>query len=402
MSLTDNGSLVRRLLSRNMSMAQICGYAFSSLIGLSIVLTAIQFYRDASGIFKDGETNAMQQDFIVVSKQVGLTERNVSFSPDEINDIKAQPWVNSIGAFTASRFKATIGVDFAGRGMTTESFFESIPDKFFDRLPDDWHFDPELGERADVPIILSRDYLALYNFGFASTRGLPTLREGEIGMIPLVVNLYGADGHVTRMRGHIAGFSSRINTIAVPEAFMQWANGKFAPASRSNDVQPSRLVLEINTPGDPAIASYMERNSLDIAGDKLDNGTAAYFLRVMTAVVIAVGAIISALAFFILMLSIYLLLQKNREKLHQLMLLGYSPAQTAVPYVALILIVNSSVLILASVTAVAASSMWAEALRSLDAEPVSATPTIATGLVIMTIVSVINIMSVRKRIRNDF
>jgi len=96
MSLTDNGSLVRRLLSRNMSMAQICGYAFSSLIGLSIVLTAIQFYRDASGIFKDGETNAMQQDFIVVSKQVGLTERNVSFSPDEINDIKAQPWVNSI------------------------------------------------------------------------------------------------------------------------------------------------------------------------------------------------------------------------------------------------------------------------------------------------------------------
>ena len=46
--------------------------------------------------------------------------------------------------------------------------------------------------------------------------------------------------------------------------------------------------------------------------------------------------------------------------------------------------------------------MWAEALRSLDAEPVSATPTIATGLVIMTIVSVINIMSVRKRIRNDF
>ena len=117
---------------------------------------------------------------------------------------------------------------------------------------------------SDVPIILSRDYLVLYNFGFASTRGLPTLREGEIGMIPLVVSLYGADGHVTRMRGHIAGFSSRINTIAVPEAFMQWANGKFAPASRSNDVQPSRLVLEINTPGDLQSRSCIARDSRGI------------------------------------------------------------------------------------------------------------------------------------------
>lgn len=172
-----NERLVRRLLRRNVSAAQIAGYAVASLVGLTIVLAAIQFYRDASAIFAGDEANAMTRDFIVVSKQIGISDRDVSFSPEDIADIAAQPWTDSVGAFTASRFKAAIGVDFAGRGLSTETFFESIPDRFFDKLPADWGFNTADGEDADVPIILARDYLALYNFGFASTRGLPTVRE---------------------------------------------------------------------------------------------------------------------------------------------------------------------------------------------------------------------------------
>jgi len=395
-----NTRLVRRLLRRNVSAAQISGYAFASLIGLSIVLTAIQFYSDVSNIFSG--TSSLQRDFIVVSKQIGLTTgRETGFTQAEIADIESQPWVSATGAFTASRFKASIGIDFAGHGLSTETFFESIPDRFFDNLPSDWHFDRSLGEHADIPIILSRDYLALYNFGFASTRGLPTVREGEIGMIPLVVSLRNRDGSISHMRGHIAGFSSRINTIAVPEDFMQWANERFAPPS-GTDERPSRLVIEINTPGDPDIARYMKNRSLDIAGDKLDNGTAAYFLRLVTAAVISVGAVITLLAFFILMLSIFLLLQKNRDKLHQLMLLGYSPEQVARPYVALIVIVNSAVLILACIVTRMTAYLWNNALETFDTEPSSMLPAFATGLIIMLAVSIVNILSVRRRVRKDF
>lgn len=395
-----NTSLVRRLLRRNVSVGQTAGYALASFVGLSIVLTAIQFYRDAAGIFGGEDATVMNRDFLVVSKQVGLTDRDVSFSEADVSDLEAQPWVDAVGAFTASRFKASIGVEFAGRGLASETFFESIPAQFFDRLPADWGFDASLGAGGDVPIVLSRDYLALYNFGFASTRGLPTLREGEIGMIPLMLSIRGRDGNVVRMRGHIAGFSSRINTIAVPEEFMHWANDTFGYTT--GEERPSRLVLQVNTPGDPAIRRYMERHSLDIAGDKMDNGTAAYFLRLVTAIVIAIGAIISALAFFVLMLSIFLLLQKNRDKLHQLMLLGYSPAQVARPYVGLIACVNGSVLVLSCVCMCAAAHMWAAALQSISAEPASVLPTIAAGIAIMAAVTAINICSVRRRVRKDF
>lgn len=261
-----NTALVRRLLRRNVSVAQTCGYAFASLVGLSIVLCAIQFYRDASGIFgADGSVSS--RDFMVVSKQIGFSDRNTSFTPDEIADLKAQPWVKAVGEFTASRFKAAISLDFAGRGLASETFFESLPAEFFDKLPSDWGFDPADGAEADVPIVLSRDYLSLYNFGFAATRGLPTLRENEIGMIPLTLTLRGRDGQTAVMRGHIAGFSSRINTIAVPEEFMHWANERFAPGSAQE--APSRLVIETDKPGDPAIARYLETTDLTSRATRL-------------------------------------------------------------------------------------------------------------------------------------
>lgn len=394
-----NTALVRRLLRRNVSVAQTCGYAFASLVGLSIVLCAIQFYRDASGIFgADGSVSS--RDFMVVSKQIGFSDRNTVFTPDEIADLKAQPWVKAVGEFTASRFKAAISLDFAGRGLASETFFESLPAEFFDKLPADWGFDPADGAEADVPIVLSRDYLSLYNFGFAATRGLPTLRENEIGMIPLTLTLRGRDGQTAVMRGHIAGFSSRINTIAVPEEFMHWANERFAPGSSQE--APSRLVIETDKPGDPAIARYLDNNGLDIAGDKIDNSAAAYMLRLFTGIVLAVGAIISVLAFFILLLSIFLLLQKNRGKLRQLMLLGYSPAEVARPYIHMVVAVNAAILAGGCIVAVLAAGIWRPALATVGATPTSIWPTILAGTALMAIISVLSVVSIRRRVRRDF
>lgn len=394
-----NTALVRRLLRRNVSVAQTCGYAFASLVGLSIVLCAIQFYRDASGIFgADGSVNS--RDFMVVSKQIGFNDRNTSFTPDEIADLKSQPWVKAVGEFTASRFKAAISLDFAGRGLASETFFESLPAEFFDKLPADWGFDPADGVEADVPIVLSRDYLSLYNFGFAATRGLPTLRENEIGMIPLTLTLRGRDGQTAVMRGHIAGFSSRINTIAVPEEFMHWANERFAPGSAQD--APSRLVIETDKPGDPAIARYLDNNGLDIAGDKIDNSAAAYMLRLFTGIVLAVGAIISVLAFFILLLSIFLLLQKNRGKLRQLMLLGYSPAEVARPYIHMVVAVNAAILAGGCVVEVLAAGIWRPALATVGAAPTSIWPTVLAGAALMATVSVLSVVSIRSRVRRDF
>ena len=57
----------------------------------------------------------------------------------------------------------------------------------------------------------------------------------------------------------------------------------------------------------------------------------------------------SVMSFYILMLSIFLLLQKNSAKLENLLLLGYAPGRVARPYWLLTLWLNLGVLVVAVV-----------------------------------------------------
>ncbi|MDE7136415.1 MAG: ABC transporter permease, partial [Muribaculaceae bacterium] len=271
-----------------------------------------------------------------------------------------------------SRYNVSASVDFGGRSMSTYLFFESIPDEFFDVKPDGW--DSDLNSPSyQIPIILSKDYLALYNFGFAASRGMPQISENLISKIPLRVSLSG-NGHQEYMPARIVGFSSRLNTIAVPSSFMKWANDRYGDPDDPGNI--SRLIVEVNDPGNPAIAKYLEERGIEVAGDKLNQGKTAYFISIMSFVVIAIGAVISVLSFFILMLSIYLLLQKNKEKINALMMLGYTPAQAGSPYYKLVAIVNIAILTLSCLSMVIASSFWAKPFEELGLSTVSPLPTI--------------------------
>ena len=246
-----------------------------------------------------------------------------------------------MAGFTAAGFNVAASLDFAGRGLSTSLFLESIPTDYFDVVPPGWGYTP--GSSEPVPVVISKDYLTLYNFGYASTHGMPRISEAMVSMVPLRLSLSG-NGRQEWVNARIVGFSQRPNTIAVPEEFLSWANARF---SEEPPAAPSRLIIELNRAGDPAATAYLDDHSYEAAGDKADNGRAAFFLGVVTTVVVAVGAVISALAFFILLLSIYLLLQKNRQKLHRLMELGYTPAQVARSYYIMVAAVNLAVVVAA-------------------------------------------------------
>ena len=84
------------------------------------------------------------------------------------------------------------------------------------------------------------------------------------------------------------------------------------------------------------------------------------------------------------------------------MLLGYSPAQVARPYIALIAGVNTVVFVLAACATAIAARCWSSALVAIGVTPASIAPSLAIGAAIMAIVSAINIISVRRRVRKDF
>lgn len=393
-------SLIGRLLRRNISAGQLAGYALANLVGLTIVICAMQFYRDVSASFDEGSDAYINRDYLVISPRVGslaaISGSRAGFTADEMADLEAQPWLRRLGRFENAGFHVSASVNFGGREMNTFLFFESIPDDFFDVRPDGWSFDPS---RPVVPIILSKDYLALYNFGFAASRGLPQLSEGVIGKVPLQVSIAG-NGHIDTFPARIVGFSSRFNTIAVPEAFMTWANDRYGDPADSRE--PSRLILEVDNPGAPEVAGYLESHGYETAGDKSDSSRAGYFLSVVTGIVVAVGVVISALAFFILVLSLSLLLQKNRRKLADLMLLGYSPATVSRAYLPIIGAINGVVFVVACALLWWGAGMWQTRLASASVTATSLWPTIAVAAALMLAVTAGGIAVVRLTVARYF
>ena len=339
-------SLVWKLMRRHISMSQLAGFFFANLCGMVIVLLGIQFYQDVAPVFTEGDS-FMKKDYLIVSKKVStlgsFVGKSSTFSNSDIEEILDQPFTKEVGAFTPSQFKvsAGVGMEQIGLNMSTAMFFESVPDKYVDVNLDEWHFEP--GQEV-VPIIIPRNYLNLYNFGFAQSRSLPQLSEGVMNLINLEVRISGG-GRQNSYKGKIAGFSNRLNTILVPESFMVWANANYSDGKSGKE--PSRLIVEVGNPTDDRIARFFKEHGYETEDDKLDAGKTTWFLKLVVGIVLAVGLIISILSFYILMLSIYLLLQKNSTKLENLLLIGYGPNRVALPYQILTIGLNACVLVLA-------------------------------------------------------
>jgi hypothetical protein len=248
-----------------------------------------------------------------------------------------------------------------------------------------------------VPIIIPRNYLNLYNFGFAQSRSLPQLSEGAIHMVNLEVRISGA-GRRDVYKGKIVGFSNRLNTILVPESFMAWANTHYGEGGVRK--LPSRLIVEVKNPTDDRIAQFFRDRGYETEDDKLDAGKTTWFLKVVVGIVLSVGLLISVLSFYILMLSIYLLLQKNTTKLENLLLIGYGPNRVALPYQVLTVGLNAVVLVLSVGVVMYVRTLYLDMINHMfpSLEECGCWVMMVVGVLLFTLVSFFNVVAVRRKV----
>ena len=389
--------LVWKLLRQHISIPQFAGFAFANLFGMLIVLFGFQFYKDVLPVFTQ-QDSFMKADYLIMSKKIGmgntLSGRTNTFSGSDVDDISSQKFVKKIGKFTSTEYKvdASMGVN-GVNVLNSELFFESVPDGFVDVPLKDWKYEPGSQE---VPIILPRTYINMYNFGFAQSHSLPKISDGLMGMIDFHIFIQEG-GKKEQFKGKVIGFSSRLNTILVPQAFMDWSNHEFAPEEHSD---PTRLIVEVGNPGDENITKYLEDNGYEVETDKLDAEKTTYFLRMIVLMVMVIGLVISVLSFYILMLSIYLLVQKNSSKLENLLLIGYSPGNVAMPYLWLTIVLNVVVLLVAWCILFFIRDYYMDFIEALypDIEEETMCPAIALGLVLFLIVSVLNMIAIRRKV----
>lgn len=386
-------NLVWKLLRQHISIPQFVGFFFANLVGVVIILLGVQFYHDFQAL--DKEDSFMKASYLIVNKKISafstLTGAQQTFSKSDVADLKNEDFVERVGAFTPSSFNVRARFDVQGFvNFSTEMFFESVPDDFVDVASEAWSYQEG---STQIPIILPKNYLDLYNFGYAQGKGLPKLSEGILGAMKLKVQIAG-NGEVGDFDGRIVGFSSRLNTILVPEKFMQWANQKYA--SSENTKEPTRLIMEVNNPADERITAYLQDHDYETDKEKLDASKTTFILRVIVSIVMVIGAVISILSFYILMLSVFLLVQKNSTKLENLLLIGYSPAKVSFPYQTLTVGLNVLVFILAVVIMCVARNYYIGMFESFfpDYTVPDILPALGVGLALLLIVSIFNIMAV--------
>lgn len=343
--MTQKLKLLFKLLKQNISVWQLCGFVVANLLGGIIVLIGIQAYQDFDR-FMHKERGLLNESYMVINKPISnlttltnLLGLQPTFSEREIARLEQHPSVEQVGRFNAATFGLRGSFRIADFNISTDMFLESVPTQFIDVTFDNpkvW--DADLDTEV-IPIIISRRYLNLYNYVYASTKGLPQISEGLTSKFPLAISVSGK-GMKKHYRAKIVGYTDRLNTILVPEKFLLQANEKYGTTASK---LPSRLILETKAGrGDSALLEYLKRNGYKVEGDA-DTLRLQALVHGILWVVIGIGGIVSLLAFFLLMISIQLLIEKNKEKFVNLFSLGYSIRKISAPYILLVASIDALV-----------------------------------------------------------
>lgn len=213
--------------------------------------------------------------------------------------------------------------------------------------------------------------------------------------IPLRLSLSSEDGsRCEEFYGRIVGYSNRLNTILVPLEFMRWSNVAFGIGEVKKE--PSRMIVKTTSPGDVAIEQYMNDHDWEIAGDKR-NAAASFMLKVVVGIVLAIGVVITVLSFFILLLSISLLMEKNRGKMHSLLMLGYRLKAVEMPFRMIVVCASLGAWVLALASLILMRGAYLTQIEGLGAEPAQAwlVPLVGLGLTLLVIGC--NLLAVKKR-----
>ncbi len=289
-------------------------------IALLLILSAVQIQANYHELLYGAGNQDSIANFLVINKKIDGNNISNTLSAADINKLKSQFFVETIGQLTSSRFKVSAQSPSERFPFYTDLFFESVPNEFIDVHSTDWTW--KQGS-TNIPMIIPNQFLDLYNFGFAPSQNLIQLTQSMVMALPVVINIHH-NGQVVPFTGRVVGFSDRISSVLVPQNFLDWANSQFGSQQAG---ETSRVVIKTKDPGNPALVQYLKENSLVTDADKT---RFSKYRQIVNAVVSAswvTGAIMLLFALLVLSLFIQLTISSTKKEIGLLVTLGASPKQ---------------------------------------------------------------------------
>jgi hypothetical protein len=290
-------------------------------IALLLIFSAVQIQSNYHDLLYSKTSQDSIADFLVINKIV--TDKNVgntALTQHEINDLKQQPFVEKIGMLTPSRFR--VGVQSVSKQIPfyTDFFFESVPNEFLDVNTPDWQWNEN---SSFIPMIIPNMFLDMYNFGFAQSQHLPQLSQDLVKNLPVQIDIQTQNG-IVNYYGKVVGFSDRISSVLVPQAFMNWANEKFGT---NINVQPSRVIIQTKNAADEKLTDYLSHHNFSTNAEKTRFEKYRGIINAVVIISWVTGGLMFLFALLIFTLFIQLTVASAKEEIILLITLGAAPKQ---------------------------------------------------------------------------
>ncbi len=258
-----------------------------------------------------GEMEGRKSGWLVLSKSEGFANR-------ELTELRNQEFTKSLWPVVMGNFSSYASLGFGTSFYGTELFLEALSDDALDKIPPGW--DWKSGD-SQVPLIISREFLGLYNFGFAPARGLPPLYEKNMDALPLFFRFRGPLG-TWELPGKIVGFTDRYTTILAPLEFIHQANLELSGAFEKN---PVRVALEVKDPGSPDVTNFINLKKWGVNKELLRSSDFVNLAKSFLGGFGIMAIVLVLLAFTLQVLGIKLKFEESKGELKTLLLFGASP-----------------------------------------------------------------------------
>jgi len=288
-------------------------------IGVLLLLCSIQLFININALMKERNPKKANYDFISITKRI--TNENMgqdhSFSIADIEELKSQKFITDVTPLIANKFivSATGGTTLP---FTTDIFLEAIDNDFIDTIPASFTW--KEGDNI-VPIIVSSDYLELYNTVFAPSRGLPQISENTVGALMVQIECTGIYG-TKIFRGNIVALSDRINSVLVPKKFLEWANRNIANMPSGN---ASRVYIKTTDANNVDFLNYLQSKNYQVNKDKTRFGRVKQVLQAIVSGLGVFAILVILLAMMLFSFYLQLMIARSKDNLQLLLTLGYSP-----------------------------------------------------------------------------
>lgn len=291
-------------------------------IAFILVLSCLQLYENANRLF--GSKSSDSNYWLTFSKKI--TPDNIGrkellgFNESDISKIKTWSEVKAIYPFSANEFKASAnGGDFIP--FYTDLYFEGLDLKAIDSDLTDEEFQVKGDE---IPIIISREYLNLYNYGFALNQGLPQISEDFAKKIEVNINITVNKQNKT-YKGKMVGLSDRIHSVLIPKKFLDSLNMAEKPELATQPKIYNRVLVQVKDSGDEGLVSKMKENGYESNQESLRSAKIKSKLFLVLKIITVLGVFIFALCLYIIVSFIKIQFLEKQEEVSIKNSLGYSP-----------------------------------------------------------------------------